>query len=263
MKRWRNRLFFLSATVAAIAGVLTFISSRPGDAVERQPLALMTSLPIYWSEGRDIASLVSGDASLPWVREAIERKYELSPIDSFSGNDGSDPLDSFDRLLIAQPRGLSPEDNVALDEWVRGGGRLIYVIDPMLTGHYSVSFSDPRHPTAIGLVPPVLVRWGLGLRFDDSQPFELRQAGYGTDAIPVQMAGEIILLPDDGSATAEERNVLGDCTILGDAVIATCRIGLGRALVVADAALFEMHQADAVAENQLMKLLEIAFERTN
>ncbi|MDA0818804.1 MAG: hypothetical protein O3C52_03660 [Proteobacteria bacterium] len=109
---------------------------EPEASVERHKLGLITSLPIYWREGSDMASLVDKHSETSWVRETLERRYEITPLDSLRGNEGEPaPIKQFERLIIAQPRGLSPADNEGLDTWVRQGGRLLYVLDPMLTGH--------------------------------------------------------------------------------------------------------------------------------
>ena len=90
----------------------------------------MTSLPIYWPEGVELSVVIEG-SQMPWVRRELEERYDLVPLDTLSPNDNggdglSNPLADIERLLIVQPRGLSPDDNVALDEWMRGGGRLLY-----------------------------------------------------------------------------------------------------------------------------------------
>ena len=62
----------------------------------------------------------------------IEARYTLQPLDTLSpvpalspDAPDTDPLAGLERLAVIQPRGLSPADNVALDQWVRGGGRLL------------------------------------------------------------------------------------------------------------------------------------------
>lgn len=89
----------------------------------------MTSLPLYWRLGADVADIASGNALVPWQRQAMERRFDLVPLDTLSpipaltpDEPETDPLAELDYLAIIQPRGLSPADNVALDEWVRAGG---------------------------------------------------------------------------------------------------------------------------------------------
>ena len=255
------------ASIAAGLAILTagifLLWQRSQEPAERYPLAVMTSLPIYWPEGSDIAALVNSNSELPWVRETLERRYQITPLDSLAptSEGAAGPLQEFNRLLLAQPRGLSPSDNAALDEWVRGGGRLLYMLDPMLTGHYSVPVGDPSHPTLVGLVPPVVLRWGLTLQFSDQQSFELREASYGAGQLPVQLAGEVLLLTETESFTQAQLDARGSCEILGDGLAASCQVGQGRALLVADAALLEMHEPEGAAEEQLLALVEQALEQ--
>lgn len=253
------------ALVAAAAALLFVFWPRADDPeapIERHPLALMTSLPIYWPEGADIASIVGGAGEQPWVRTVIERRYELVPLDSLSAAaDGeSGPLNGFDRLLLAQPRGLSPADNEALDSWVRGGGRLLYLLDPMLTGQYSVPVGDPRHPTLVGLVPPVILRWGLAMQYLDQQPFDLHEASYGDGLLPVQLAGDILILDEADGFNEEQLAARGSCEVLGEGLAARCKVGKGQVLVVADAAVLEMFEPTGETQQQLLDLLDVAFE---
>jgi hypothetical protein len=234
--------------LALLAGL--FLLSRQSE-IDGPPerLVLMTSLPIYWGEGADFGTLASGQGEIPWVREALERQYDLLPIDSLSAAVGNEAA-GFDRLIIAQPRALSPQDNVTLDEWVNEGGRLLLVIDPLLTGSYSVPLGDPAHPMVIGLLPPVLERWGIGIRYDENQPFALQNVEAGDLEIPFAMAGEVYLL---GSGS-------GNCEISHQGIMARCQVGQGRVTLLADAAIFEFHEDSQALRKSLSNLTELALE---
>lgn len=235
---------------------------RPARPVERHALGLVTSLPIYWPEAAEFALLPEADAPLPWVRRTLEQRYDIVPLDSLGAGDGSGPIPDLarlDRLLVAQPRGLSPLDNAALDQWVRGGGRLLYVLDPMLTGEYDVPLGDPRHPVTVGLVPPVVGRWGLAVRFFERQPLEVRLADYGAGSLPVLLAGEIFTRELPADADGDAAAARGDCRILGDGIMARCAVGAGSVTLVADAALFELAAPLGEAEAQLLALVGHAF----
>ena len=63
---------------------------------------------------------------MPWQRTALEAAYAIEPLDTLASVPGispdapeTDPLAGLQRLAVIQPRGLSPADNVALDDWVR------------------------------------------------------------------------------------------------------------------------------------------------
>ena len=241
--------FAITIVVAALIAGLFLLSRQPAEEIPREKVALMTSLPIYWGEAADFRVLASGQGDLPWVRAALEERYDLQPLDSLVIEDEA-VQENFDRLIIAQPRALSPQDNVAVDEWVNNGGRLLMVIDPLLTGSYSVPLGDPSHPVAVGLLPPVLERWGIGMRYDENQPFALRTIAVEGLEIPVAMAGEAHLL-DSGSGT---------CSISHEGVLARCDVGQGRVTLLADAALFEFHEDSSDRRKLLSKLTNIAFE---
>ena len=113
----------------------------------------MTSLPLYWPADAALADIAAGTAPPPWQRRAIEADYRLVPLDTLSpipalspDAPDTDPLAGLGLLAVIQPRGLSPADNVALDDWVRRGGRLLMALDPALTGDYEAPLGDPRRP---------------------------------------------------------------------------------------------------------------------
>lgn len=205
-------------------------------ARSREKLGLMTSLPLYWPLGAGVEEIAAGGAPVPWQRRALEQAYEIEPLDSLAPIPGltpdaaaTDPLAGLTRLAVIQPRGLSPADNVALDAWVRGGGRLLLVLDPALTGEYDLPLGDPRRPADSALIPPVVARWGLAVRFDEAQPDEMVEASLAGTALPLVLAGEVVI--EDPAA--------GGCTAEADGAAARCRIGKGQVTVIADAAVFE------------------------
>ena len=100
----------------------------------------------------------------------------------------------------------------------------------------------------------------MTLRFDDFQPLELREADYGKGTVPVQVAGEVILLDEFEGLSDDQSAARGNCTILGDGIAAQCFVGAGQVFLLADAAILEMPDAQGPAEEQLLSLLEHAFE---
>lgn len=232
----RRAALALAGAILALAGCYAAPTASPSSepVEQRVPLGLMTSLPLYWPQGAGLADLAAGAGEVPWQRQVIERGFDLvlldtlTPIPALSPDaPDTDPLAGLERLAVIQPRGLSPGDNVALDNWVRGGGRLLLALDPLLTGDYDAPLGDPRRPTEAALLPPVLARWGLSLAFDPDQPAEVRSARHAGRSLPFVMAGEL---------TAGEG---ADCDASGPAPILRCRVGRGEVTVIADAALFE------------------------
>jgi hypothetical protein len=217
----------------------------------------MTSLPLYWPEGADIAQLAGGDASLPWQRAAIETRYALVPLDTLSpvpglnpGAPETDPLAGLDRLAVIQPRGLSPADNVALDDWVRGGGRLLLVLDPALTGDYEAALGDPRRPVDSAPIPPVVARWGLAVRFDAAQELAVIEAVLDEAALPLALPGRLSIADPEAA----------DCALLADGVAARCSVRAGQVTLIADAALFEHSELAGEGGEGLLAVLAAALE---
>ncbi|MEM8723897.1 MAG: hypothetical protein AAGE86_00100 [Pseudomonadota bacterium] len=234
-------------------------ATKAAEAERELPkLGLMTSLPIYWSIDADISNLAQGNGEKPWQRELLEKQFELVPLDTLSTIPGlspddpeTDPLAGLERLAVIQPRGLSPADNVALDDWVRGGGELLLVLDPILSGDYDVALGDPRLPVKNTLIPPLVERWGLkiGVRFHETWEAGIRSAALGDGEFVVVHGGELEVI-DPAAA---------DCRVLASATIARCAVGKGVVTLLADAALFE-HSDIAGEEGEHLKLvLDFAF----
>jgi len=246
-------LVVLALATFALALVGTGEWRRMAERRAQEPLALMTSLPIYWGEQGDIAQILKDTREPPWVRRVIERRYPIATIDSI-GDEKGEPvaLGRLRKLAIVQPRALTPQDNVALDSWLRRGGRLLFVLDPMLTGVYQAPLASPEHPSVIGLKPPVLERWGLDMVFDESQGDDPRLVRLGVGVIPVQLAGALRLRPG------------ARCEVIGDGLIARCRIARGQVVVVADAFAFEPQASQALGAwrqaRAIDALLFLAFE---
>jgi len=221
-----------------------------------EPLALMSSLPLYWPLDADMMAIASGTAPQPWSRSLIEQRFALAPLDTLSPiaplsgkGEETDPLADVERLAIIQPRGLSPADNVALDDWVRAGGEALLVLDPALTGHYDVALTDPRHPTIGALIPPVVARWGLEVTFDPDQSEELSFVDLDGTQLPVHIGGE--LQQAAGAPT--------HCTILKPAILARCTVGKGTVTIAVDAAIFEHRELAGEKGEAFLALFGHAF----
>ncbi len=155
-----------------------------------------------------------------------------------------------DALIIAQPRALSGAENVALDRWVRGGGRALIFADPMLTAHSDFSLGDPRRPQDVVLLSPILARWGLALSFDDTQQPARRNVPLNGTTIPVDLAGQWGIA-NDGTDAA--------CELSAQGVLAVCEIGAGRVVILADAAILSGETPLPGARNGVRHLMRTAF----
>jgi hypothetical protein len=228
--------------VLALAALLPGQRSAPPPA-RRATLGLFTSLPIWWSETDDIAAQLAVPRNPHWARAVLEERHRVLLLDTLLEPEG------LADLLMAQPRPLEPQENVALDRWVRGGGHVLLFADPLLTWESRFAPGDRRRPQDTVLLSPILAHWGLALRFDPEQPGTTRE-NTGT-GLPVRLAGTIVA-SSGGSAT---------CRIEQAGLIAECRIGKGRALIVADSAGLEPSDAPAAQIRGLRGLMARAFAR--
>jgi len=205
-------------------------------------VGLFTTLPILWAETEDLAGHLRADVPPHWVLTALRRRGEVKPIDSMmpvlNGDGGAaSPLEGIRLLVMAQPRALAPEENVALDAWVSAGGHLLLFADPMLTEESTYGLGDRRRPQDVVLLSPILDHWKLRLELDEDQPAGEHQVRLGPVAMPVDLPGRIAMAPD-----------ARHCSLLADAVVADCRIGRGRLMLVADAALLARGRVSAGSE---------------
>ena len=250
----------LIALAIAGAGWSWKASAPPAD---RPTIGLVTSLPIYWPEEADLATVIGGSGEVPWIREHLEERYQLVPLDSTAPDqelpEATDPLQEIDYLLLVQPRSMGSADNVAIDQWVRDGGHLLYALDPMLTGRYAVPWGDPAHPIVTALIPPIFTRWGLGVQFSESQPFEMREVTYPGGQMPVMMAGEFLMLQMPDDASTEDIAARGECALHAEGIVARCKVGAGQVTAIADAALFEFPERQQDIAKRLDALVDYAF----
>lgn len=219
-------------------------------------LGLFGSLPIYWGEATELPSLIAGAEPPGWVRQELERRYHLRLLDVLGPSQGADTLAGIHSLLLAQPRALSGVENVALDDWVRDGGRLLLFADPILTAHSDFGLGDRRRPKDVALISPILAHWGLELRFDEDQPGSEQQVQLFDLAYPVAFAGHFVRIESAGESAAADTR----CELHAGGLAAQCAIGKGRVLLIADAALLDNARGGAVADRQaLAAVLDLAF----
>ena len=119
----------------------------------------------------------------------------------------------------AEPRVLvvELEDLVALDRWVRDGGRLLLLADPMLEWPSKRPLGDPLRPPPMFADTGLLAHWGLRLDAPEEPGKATREFGART------------------VETMSPGTLYGRCAIGRDGFVAHCRIGKGKATVVADA----------------------------
>ena len=237
----------LSLAILAPAAVLAQDAVPEGAVLQadaRPALGLMGTIPIYWGEPESLEALLSTEHRAHWARARIERGHDLVPIDYLT----PESLAPVRRLLLAQPRGLAPEENVALDDWVRGGGHLLLFVDPMMTGESRFAIGDRRRPQDVALLSPILAHWGLDLRFDGEAVEGLEMREIAGRQVPVNLPGHF-------GSTAQG----GDCSLESAGLLAVCSVGAGRAVILADGALMDLAGPWPNAQDSLDMLLERAF----
>ena len=232
--QWLSRTALLAAALGLAACAQADTASK--SQASAGPIGLFTSLPIFWAETADLRGLLNSDAPPHWGLAALRRHGELRPVDSLVGHPSGQGMAGIAMLIMAQSRPLAPDENVALDAWVRAGGRLLLFADPMLTEESAYPLGDKRRPQDMAMLSPILSHWKLRLLFDEDQAPGERQVDIGGVAIPVNLPGRFVAAP--GSR---------HCTLMGNGLVAQCRIGNGHVLLIADAALLEQQHDPLVS----------------
>lgn len=234
------------AVVALVLAALGWLGAGRGES-RGEPIGLFTSLPILWADSPELGSELRPDAAPHWALKVFAARGKIEPLDMLAGSTGAAPLDKLRRLVIAQPRPLGPAENVALDDWVRGGGHLLLLADPALTQDSAFALGDPRRPQAVALLSPILGRWELDLLFDDSQTMGETSREVMGMATPVNLPGRF--------ATRGQAN----CRLWADGLAVTCAIGKGRVVALADAAVLEPGDPSGTRSKAFAALLDAAF----
>jgi hypothetical protein len=214
-----------AAVLAAIAGIL--ISIQPPQqaaisqrvAAERPRLALLTGLPLMF--GDDFAIYPAGSPALT----ALQARYRVEPIST--GSEMAGP----GLLLMAQPSAQRPEDLVAIDDWVRGGGRLLLLADPALAWPSERPLGDPMRPPPAFADTGLLTRWGLRLDAPEESGPQLRR-----------VAGKEVATVSSGTLFATGSR----CRVEAGGLVGRCRIGRGRVTVIADADFLDIGRSEGV-----------------
>lgn len=223
-------LLGLAALAAwAIAGPDKLSPRPPG---ERPELALVTGLPLIFAESFSLEG--SGSPAL----SRLEQRYRVQPI----GVANAASLKDGKLLLMAQPRAQPAEVLVELDQWVRGGGRLLLLADPKLDWPSERPLGDVLRPPPAFADTGLLGHWGLRL----SGP---EQAG------PVMATNGRIEIMASSPGRLDSRI----CEVVGRGFVARCRVGKGLVTTIADADFLNVEgkgALDGPTENNLDLLVE-------
>ena len=199
---WSIGAALLLAAGGAVALAVAEGADEPAarKASERPTLALLTSLPLMFGESFGL----DGGGSPALTR--LEQRYNVVPIPVADAAS----LKGQKLMLMAHPRAQPAEVLVELDEWVRGGGRLVLLADPLLSWESVRPIGDPLRPPPAFADTGLLAHWGVELSAD------------GSEEIPVET-------PSAGRLASKR------CEVADAGFIARCAIGKGRATIIADA----------------------------
>jgi len=228
-----RRVVLAGAVVILVAIAFAVAWSRreqepPGpSAMQRPKLLLLTSLPLMF--GEDFSLKDGGSPAL----SKLESRYRIVPISVTSDAE----LGKGRMLLMAQPQAQTAENLVALDAWVRRGGRVLLLADPLLEWPSKRPLGDMLRPPPVFADTGLLAHWGLRLD-PPAQPGPAER----------QLGGFEVLTISPGRLS-------GSCDVSRDSLVAHCRIGSGKATIVADADLLNTGALGPGARDNLNGLL--------
>ena len=221
------------ALLAVAAGAWALVGRDRGENIapraeaERPTLLLLTTLPLVFPEQFTLHG--GGSKALT----ALERRYRVVPI----GVTDAESLKQSDLLLLAHPLAQPTDALVALDEWVRAGGRVLLLADPMLDWPSERPLGDKLRPPPSFADTGLLERWGLTLVPPPTAGLVERQ-----------LSGRAVLTSSPGTLS-------GSCKIDAAGFLARCMVGKGRVAVIADADLLNVDHLGGAASSNLDALL--------
>ena len=180
-------------------------------AAERPRATLMTALPLVWGEG-DAEDILQGRSAKSETLTILQETVDVRVIDVISRQ-----TLGRDVAIIAQPRRLLPTELVALDAWVRAGGRAMIFADPELVWPSRFPQGDNRRAPPVELLDPLFTYWGIALGDSDRA------------AQTISLDGQSVRMMASGAWTGPKT-----CKAVAMQIL-DCRIGKGRVLLVGDA----------------------------
>jgi hypothetical protein len=202
----------LAALAAATLGLLGLAAAGGAAEADKPDIMLMTGLPIVWGE----AGPFDPGSRPALAYRALQEEFDVALVDTIAADAPAGIL------LLAQPQRLAPEELVALDAWVRGGGRALIFADPVLAWPSGLPLGDIRRPPPAHLLGPLLTHWGLTLEAPAAA--KRREETVGPLRLAMEAPGRFAAAPSS-------------CRIRPE-WLARCRIEAGRAILIADADLF-------------------------
>lgn len=215
---WLAGVLLVAGGFGAGHAMLAFLY-RPAVAAAGSPaVTILTGLPLRWSGGGDMAAMIAmgmqDDPALTRMEAAGPVLLVDSLVDHVPPPGGA--------LLLAHPRALAPRELVAIDAFVRGGGRAVILADALSGWPTRHPLGDPRNPPVTSLLTPLLDHWGIALGSVPSS---------GEQRLPVDLDAARLNL----SGAGRFDRLTKDCAAFAGQHVAKCRIGRGEAWLVGDA----------------------------
>lgn len=234
MRRIPARVAAVVAIALAAIGVGTWALAghdpqqlAPRAEAERPTLLLLTTLPLVFPEQ---FTLEGGQSE---ALKALETRYRVIPI----GTTDAAALRQGRLLLMAHPLAQPAEALVQLDEWVRAGGRVLLLADPMLEWPSERPLGDKLRPPPAFSDTGLLQHWGLRLAAPASRGPAQRE-----------LSGRGVLAASPGV-------LAGSCDVDRSGFLAECEVDKGKVSVVADADFLNVEELGRSAEDNLDALL--------
>ncbi len=210
LRRPGEGVLAVALVIVALIVVAAVSSGRQlaGSAGARPKLMLLTSLPLVFGEQFGLQN--GGSKAL----QVLETRYTVVPI----GSSNRGELSRAGLLLMAHPLAQTADDLVELDRWVRAGGRLLLLADPMLVWPSEHPLGDKLRPPLSFADTGLLQHWGVRLDApEQSGPVERK---LGVDTIVAGSPGTLVST---------------HCRVESEGLVARCKVGAGRVTIVADA----------------------------
>ncbi|WP_156677868.1 hypothetical protein [Sphingomonas profundi] len=184
----------------------------PPVAGARPTVTLLSGLPLLWADDGPPAARPNA------TMRRLAAEFRLRPIDAATPA----ALTAAPLLLAAQPRELGADEIEALDGWVRMGGGAVLLVDADLRWPGGPPPGDARRPPRWATLAPLLAGWDV----------TLSRGARGIATVDLPGTGGVRRIVTDA---AGRLRVGPGCRLLAEGRAADCRIGRGRALILADA----------------------------
>lgn len=243
LAHWLKGVRFSAGLLGAVAALLSLLAALgvrtaydraaypSADAASRPRLAVLTSLPIVWGEAlsggsEGFAAALDGRAQSAPALAALERRFAVNMLDAIDARSLPKPTDRDAVLFLAHPKAFSPAELVALDGWIRQGGKALILADALLVWEPPFAIGDARNPPVTSLLTPMLDHWGLELALSAHDNMKFAQ---------IWDEGEPLVLPASGYFV-ERREADGvSCSLSRGGIRADCAVGKGRVILLTDA----------------------------